>query len=167
MHVIAAKAVAFGEALQPEFKAYQEQVLANSRALGFNLKELGYELISGGTDNHLLLMDLRNKEITGKEAELVLDRVGITANKNSVPSDPQPATVTSGIRLGTPVVTTRGMREEDMARIANWMDQALQNRKDESRLEQLSLEIQDFAAGFPLFVPCPQGKLDMAGTAGN
>ncbi|MFP4392725.1 MAG: serine hydroxymethyltransferase [Desulfohalobiaceae bacterium] len=167
MHVIAAKAVAFGEALQPEFKAYQKQVLANSRALGFNLKELGYELISGGTDNHLLLMDLRNKEITGKEAELVLDRVGITANKNSVPSDPQPATVTSGIRLGTPVVTTRGMREEDMARIANWMDQALQNRKDESRLEQLSLEIQDFAAGFPLFVTCPQGKLDMAGTADN
>ncbi|MFO8033175.1 MAG: serine hydroxymethyltransferase [Desulfohalobiaceae bacterium] len=167
MHVIAAKAVSFAEALQPEFKAYQEQVLTNSRTLGSSLAELGYDLISGGTDNHLLLVDLRSKEITGKEAELVLDRVGITVNKNSVPFDPQSAMVTSGIRLGTPVVTTRGMQEGDMARIAGWMDQALQNRKDESRLEQLSLEIQDFAAGFPLFVPCPQGKVDLAGAAGN
>jgi glycine hydroxymethyltransferase len=167
MHVIAAKAVAFAEALQPEFKAYQEQVLKNSRALGFRLAELGYDLISGGTDNHLLLVDLRSKDITGKEAELVLDRVGITGNKNSVPYDPQPATVTSGIRLGTPVVTTRGMQEEEMARIANWMDQALQNRKDESRLEQLSQEIEDFAAGFPLFMPCPQHKANLVEATDN
>ncbi len=165
MHVIAAKAVAFGEALQAEFKAYQQQVLANSRALAASLKDLGYDLISGGTDNHLLLVDLRSKDITGKEAELVLDRVGITVNKNSVPSDPQPATVTSGIRLGTPVVSTRGMQEEDMARIAAWMDQALQKRKDESKLQQLSQEIQDFAAEFPLFVPCPQHKANLAKAA--
>ncbi len=167
MHVIAAKAVAFGEALRPEFKIYQEQILANSRALASSLSDMGYNLVSGGTDNHLLLLDLRNKSISGKEAELVLDRVGITVNKNSVPFDPQPASVTSGIRLGSPVVTTRGMLEEDMTRIAQWIDQALQSRKNETKLQQLSMQIQDFASKFPLFVYCASPKMDKAEAHGS
>ncbi len=167
MHVIAAKAVAFGEALMPEFKLYQEQIVANAKALASNLSLMGYELVSQGTDNHLLLLDLRNQKISGKEAELVLDQVGITVNKNSVPFDPKPASITSGIRLGTPVVSTRGMQEEDMARIADWIDQTLQNRNNETKLKQLSKKIQSFAAEFPLFVQCAPQKIDMAGATGN
>jgi len=122
MHVIAAKAVAFGEALQPSFRAYQKQVVQNARTLAAALVERGFQLVSGGTDNHLLLVDLHNKNVTGRDAELALDRVGITVNKNAVPFDDRPPTVTSGIRLGTPAVTTRGMDEADMQVIAEIID---------------------------------------------
>ncbi|MCF8029791.1 MAG: serine hydroxymethyltransferase [Desulfohalobiaceae bacterium] len=156
MHVIAAKAVAFGEALRPEFALYQKQVTANARALANNLLDLGYELVSGGTDNHLLLVDLRGKGVNGKEAEEVLDRIGITVNKNSVPFDTESAFVTSGIRMGTPVVTTRGMQEEDMARIAEWMDRAIRYRDNETELSKLTNHIEEFTSQFSLFMECPQ-----------
>jgi glycine hydroxymethyltransferase len=155
MHIIAAKAVGFGEALQPEFAKYQQQVVANARSLASNLVNLGFELISGGTDNHLLLVDLRSKGVTGKEAEEALDRVGITVNKNSVPFDRESPAVTSGIRLGTPLVTTRGMQVRDMDRIAQWMDRALQYKKNETELTRLAKEIETFAAEFPLFLYSP------------
>ncbi len=158
MHIIAAKAVAFGEALQPEFKTYQEHVVRNAQALAGHLSSLGYDLISGGTDNHLLLVDLRGKEVTGKEAESVLERVGITVNKNAVPFDTESAFVTSGMRLGTPVVTTRGMKEEHMERIAHWIDQAILNTDNEEKLSRLAREVESFCQEFPLFTPCPQER---------
>ena len=116
MHVIAAKAVAFKEALEPEFKEYQRQVVANAKALASAMLERGYDLVSGGTDNHLILVSLIRKGLTGKDAEAALDAAGITVNKNVVPFDPQKPVITSGIRIGTPAVTTRGMREPEMAR---------------------------------------------------
>ena len=118
MHVIAAKAVSFKEALEPSFKEYAAQIVSNAQALAKGLQEFGFELVSGGTDNHLMLVDLRNKNITGKEAETLLDAANITCNKNSIPNDPAKPTVTSGIRLGTAAVTTRGMKEADMRVIA-------------------------------------------------
>ncbi len=121
MHVIAAKAVSFKEALSPDFKAYQQQVVKNAKRLGEELIKRGFTLVSGGTDTHLLLIDLRNKNITGKDAEKLLDEVGVTVNKNTIPFDPQSPFVTSGIRIGTPAVTTRGMKEDDMAKIAEIM----------------------------------------------
>jgi glycine hydroxymethyltransferase len=118
MHVIAAKAVNFGEVLRDDFKTYQEQIIKNATALAEGLKDKGFNLVSDGTDNHLMLVDLQNMDITGKEAEKLLDEVGVTCNKNTVPFDPQSPFVTSGIRLGTPAVTSRGMKEEDMKTIA-------------------------------------------------
>jgi glycine hydroxymethyltransferase len=156
MHVIAAKAVAFGEALRPEFATYQRQVVANAKSLASSLADLGYKLVSGGTDNHLLLVDLREKNVSGKEAEDILDRVGITVNKNSVPRDQASPSVTSGMRLGTPLLTTRGMREEHMERIAQWMDRALQNKDNASELACLANEVKKFAAEFPLFLNSPK-----------
>ncbi len=132
MHVIAAKAIAFGEALAPAFKEYQEQVLKNARALAAALSGEGYRIVSGGTDNHLMLVDLRPKGITGKEAETVLDEVRITVNKNTIPFDPENPNVTSGIRVGTPAVTTRGMREADMATIARAINLTLAEKNDEA-----------------------------------
>ncbi|MCL2588810.1 MAG: serine hydroxymethyltransferase, partial [Oscillospiraceae bacterium] len=118
MHIIAAKAVGFGEALKPEFKAYQKQVLANSKALAQGLLDRGFDLVSGGTDNHLMLADLRKFDITGKEMQLRLDEVQITANRNTIPNDPQSPFVTSGVRLGTPAVTSRGFTEAEMDEVA-------------------------------------------------
>lgn len=155
MHVIAAKAVAFGEALRPEFAKYQNQVVANAKTLASSLADLGYDLISGGTDNHLLLVDLRGKNVSGKDAEETLDRVGITVNKNSVPLDQASPSVTSGMRLGTPLVTTRGMHGEHMERIALWMDRALQNKDNDTELARLAKEVEEFAAEFPLFLNSP------------
>ncbi len=129
MHVIAAKAVAFGEALRPEFKQYQQRVLDNAQALAKALTAEGFRIVSGGTDNHLMLVDLRPKNITGKEAETVLDEVNITLNKNTIPFDPESPNVTSGVRIGTPAVTTRGMNEEDMKIIASAIDLTL-SKKD-------------------------------------
>ncbi len=150
MHVIAAKAVAFKEALEPAFKEYQANIVANSKALAEALKEKGYRLVSGGTDNHLMLIDLRNKEITGKEAEITLDKAGITANKNAIPFDPQKPNITSGIRLGTPAVTTRGMGPEEMKQIANFIDKALNNKNDENKLAIIREEVREFCEAFPL-----------------
>jgi len=151
MHVIAAKAVAFGEALQPGFKQYQEQVVKNAGALAGFLKDAGFDLVSGGTDNHLMLIDLTKKDITGKDAEIALDKAGITVNKNGIPFDSKPPTVTSGIRIGTPALTTRGMVEEDMLAVAEAITAALENMDNESVLEEIRLEVEDFAREFPLY----------------
>jgi glycine hydroxymethyltransferase len=160
MHVIAAKAVAFGEALLPSFADYSARVVSNARALGNRLMELGYRLVSGGTDTHLLLVDLRSKGLTGKEAENVLDRAAITLNKNTVPGDPQSPFVTSGVRIGTPALTTRGMREAEMRRVADLIDQALAGRSDEAALRRVKDEVLDLAAQFPLYgLPLARARL--------
>lgn len=144
MHVIAAKAVAFGEALKPEFKAYQQQIINNAQALANGLVERGFNLVSGGTDNHLILLDLRNNGVTGKDAEKLLEDVGITVNKNAIPFDPEKPFVTSGIRIGTPAVTSRGMKEEDMAVIAEAIDLAINKKGDDAaqaKAKQLSASL--------------------------
>ena len=130
MHIIAAKAVAFGEALQDDFKGYQEQVLKNAKALAEGLNKNGFRLVSGGTDNHLILIDVRSKGLTGKKAEALLDEVGVATNKNTIPNDPESPFITSGVRIGTPAMTTRGMKEEDMMEIAEIMTLALDESND-------------------------------------
>ncbi len=151
MHVIAAKAVAFGEALRPEFKAYQEQIVKNAQALAKTLVDAGYSLVSGGTDNHLMLLDLTNKDITGKDAQIALDHASITTNKNTVPFETRSPFVTSGIRLGTPALTTRGMQEKDMVKVGQWIDAVLKNLNNETRILEISKEVNNFARDFPLF----------------
>jgi glycine hydroxymethyltransferase len=151
MHIIAAKAVAFGEALQPGFKQYQEQVVKNAGALAGYLKDAGFDLVSGGTDNHLMLVDLRSKKITGKDAQAALEKAGITVNKNGIPFDTTPPTITSGIRIGTPAMTTRGMVEEDMQAVAEAITAALENMGDDTVLDEIRLEVEDFAREFPLY----------------
>ncbi|MFV0421443.1 serine hydroxymethyltransferase [Oleidesulfovibrio sp.] len=151
MHVIAAKAVAFGEALRPEFAAYQKQVVANAAKLAETLTDAGFELVSGGTDNHLMLVDLTNKDITGKDAQNALDLAGITANKNTVPFEARSPFVTSGIRLGTPALTTRGMKEAEMVKVGGWIVDALGNIDNETRLAEISRDVEVFARKFPLF----------------
>ncbi len=154
-HVIAAKAVAFGEALKPAFREYAAQVVRNAVALGEALMERGYELVTGGTDTHLLLVDLRNKGLTGKVADSALGRAGIHVNKNAVPNDPQPPFVTSGIRIGTPALTTRGMRETEMRAIAGWMDAVLSRPDDEATVRAVAAEVRELAAAFPLYAEEP------------
>ena len=151
MHVIAAKAVSFGEALRPEFKTYQEQVVKNARVMAAGLVALGYDLVSGGTDNHLMLVDLTNKDVTGKDAQIALDAAGITANKNTVPFETRSPFVTSGIRLGTPALTTRGMTEKDMEKVVAWIDAAIKGKDNESALAQIKADVKGFARQFPLF----------------
>ena len=151
MHVIAAKAVAFGEALQPEFAGYARQVVANAKALGEALMERGYILVSGGTDNHLLLVDLRSKGLTGKLVEETLDRAGITVNKNTVPGDTASPFVTSGVRIGTPALTTRGMKELEMRRVAELIDRAVAGRADPAKLDQVKRDVLELAEQFPLY----------------
>ncbi|CAB4243251.1 Serine hydroxymethyltransferase [Methylacidimicrobium sp. AP8] len=150
MHVIAAKAVCLKEALQPEFQAYQNQVVRNARALAESLKRHGYRLVTGSTENHLLLIDLRPQGITGKEAQELLDRVGITVNKNAVPFDTLPPYQAGGIRLGTPAVTTRGMRENEMLDIGEWIHRALSHRHDAAALEKIREEVLSATREFPL-----------------
>lgn len=151
MHVIAAKAVAFGEALMPRFKTYQAQVIKNAQVLAEELQNAGFDLVSGGTDNHLLLVDLTSKNITGKDAEHALDAAGITVNKNTVPFETRSPFVTSGIRLGTPALTTRGLKEDDFRRVAAWINEAIMCANNETRLKELSVEVSRFARQFPLF----------------
>ena len=151
MHVIAAKAVAFGEALKPEFADYQKQIVANAKALADALMEHGWKLVSGGTDNHLMLMDLRGTGITGKAAEEALDSVGITVNKNTVPFDPEKPFITSGVRIGTPAVTTRGMKEPQMRVIASLIDGTLRHIGSSDALAQVSRQVDELVAGFPLY----------------
>jgi glycine hydroxymethyltransferase len=150
-HVIAAKAVALREALDPSFAVYGRQVVANARRLAGELATRGYHIVSGGTDNHLMLVDLRSKELTGKVAERTLDQAGITVNKNTVPGETQSPFVTSGIRIGTPAVTTRGMGEPEMVRIAELIDRALDSREDDAALAALRAEVREFASAFPLY----------------
>lgn len=151
MHVIAAKAVAFAEALRPEFKDYQQQVILNAQALAKELTDAGYQLVSGGTDNHLMLVDLTAQDITGKDAEIGLDKGGITVNKNTVPFETRSPFVTSGVRLGTPALTTRGMKTDDMRKVAKWIVAILQSLDNDTRLTQISGEVEKFAGKFPLF----------------
>lgn len=151
MHVIAAKAVAFGEALKPEFKTYQKQVRENARALAQALVDKGYQIISGGTDNHCMLIDLRNKNVTGKLAENALVKAHITANKNMVPFDDKSPFVTSGIRLGTPAITSRGLQTEHMQQLAQFIDQVVQDPENENHLEKIGQEVQQMMKTFPLF----------------
>ena len=151
MHVIAAKAVSFHEALAPSFKKYQKTVIENAQALAKELSEAGFNLVSGGTDNHLILIDLSNRGITGKEAELALDHAGITVNKNSVPFETKSPFVTSGIRLGTPAMTTRGMGSKEMRKIAAWVVEALEVRDNNTKLANISKRIEKFTSNFPLF----------------
>lgn len=150
MHTIAAKAIAFGEALQPEFRAYAQQVIRNAQALANALAERGYTILTGGTDNHIVLVDLRSKGITGREAEQGLEKAGITINKNLIPYDPQPPLVASGIRLGTPALTTRGMTESDMQQVAKWIDEALIHLSDEAYLTQIKAEVRAYLRAYPL-----------------
>ena len=150
MHVIAAKAVCFREALQPQFRDYQRQVVVNAKALAAGLAKHGYRIVSGGTDNHLMLVDLRPKELNGKEAQEVLDRAGITVNKNAIPFDTSSPFKPSGIRVGTPAVTTRGMREEEMLEIADLVAEALQNRNDNAALERVRGKVRNLTRRFPL-----------------
>ncbi len=151
MHVIAAKAVAFKEALSPSFKRYQQQVVANAKALAQGLMDRGYTIVSGGTDTHLMLVNLTNKGITGKEADAALDAAGIIVNKNAVPYDEKPPAIASGIRLGAPIVSTRGMKEPEMREIVDLIDRVLQHRQDQSVLEQVRQEAKALCNRFPIF----------------
>ena len=157
MHVIAAKAVAFKEALQPDFKEYSAQVISNAQAMARKLVDLGYHIVSGGTDTHLMLVDLRNKGLTGKQAEETLERAGITVNKNMVPFDEQSPFVTSGIRIGTPALTTRGMKESEMEEIAFLIDKVLSNIDNEKALKMVSAQVSDLCSRFPLYEALRQG----------
>lgn len=147
MHVIAGKAVCFKEALEPDFKTYQEQIIKNAQALANRLLELDFNLVSGGTDNHLILIDLRNKHITGKALETRLDDIGITVNKNAVPFDTEKPSITSGIRIGTPAVTTRGFKEDDMIEIANLIDMVVR----EENLEEVKSRVNALCEKYPLY----------------
>ncbi|MCX7879093.1 MAG: serine hydroxymethyltransferase [Ignavibacteria bacterium] len=151
MHVIAAKAVAFGECLTESFDKYIQQVLKNAKVLANELIVKGYNLVSGGTDNHLMLIDLRNKGVTGRQAENALDKAGITVNKNAVPFDTQPPLITSGIRIGTPAITTRGMKEDDMKIIAEFIDKVISNIDKEDVINSVKQEVFEFTSKFPLF----------------
>ncbi len=151
MNVIAAKAVAFHLALQTEFKAYQQQVIANARRMACILQEKGYRIVAGGTDNHLFVIDLRNKNITGREAEIALEKAGITVSRSCIPFDPAKPWITSGIRLGTPAITTRGMKAELMGTIVEFIDNALQNAQDDTRLTKIQQEVEKLCKQFPLF----------------
>lgn len=151
MHVIAAKAVAFKEALQPEFKEYQQQVIKNARVLAGELADRGFHVVSGGTDTHIVLLDVRSHKITGKESEIALESAGITANKNMVPFDDQSPFITSGIRLGTPAITTRGMKEPEMVQIADMIDTVLSNISDENVQNRTRKRVNELCDQFPLY----------------
>jgi glycine hydroxymethyltransferase len=151
MHVIAAKAVALKEALAPSFKKYQEQVLANAKALASGLQKRGFRIVSGGTDTHLMLVDVTSKGITGKEAEAALDEAGITVNKNAIPYDEKPPAIASGIRLGTPIVSTRGMREKEMDAIADAIDKVLSHPTDQAVRKQVRARVRTLCGKFPIF----------------
>ena len=151
MHVVAAKAVTFKEALSDEFKVYQQQVLDNAKALSDELVKKGFRIVSGGTDNHLMLVDLRSKNITGKEAQFLLDEIGITANRNTIPFEPLSPFVTSGIRLGTPALTTRGLKEEDIREVADIIADVIENREDSAVIETTKAKVQAICKKFPLY----------------
>lgn len=151
MHVIAAKAVAFKEALTPEFKTYAQQVVKNAKALATGLLAKGYQLVSGGTDNHLMLVDFSGTDMTGKVAEKTLEDAGITVNKNAVPFDTRSPFVTSGIRIGTPATTTRGLKEAEMLQVADWIDRALKNADNPAELSKIRSEVKALCQQFPLY----------------
>ena len=149
MHVIAGKAAAFGEALKPEFKSYQEQILKNAKAMSEKFLELGVNLVSGGTDNHLMLLDLSDKDITGKDLEKMLDEVNITVNKNAIPFDKQKPFVTSGVRIGTPSITSRGFKEEDCEKVAELITKIINEK--ESAFDYVRQEVKKLIEKYPLY----------------
>jgi glycine hydroxymethyltransferase len=151
MHVIAAKAVCLLEAMAPEFKIYGAQVVANAKALAAGMTKRGFRIVSGGTDNHLFLVDIHSRGLTGKEAQPTLDRAGITVNKNAIPFDPTPPMTAGGIRMGTPAVTTRGMNEADMDRIAGWVADVLGRMGDAAAPERVKGEVEEFTRAFPMY----------------
>ena len=151
MHVIGGKAVAFGEALEPEFKSYCENIIDNAQVLAESFLEKGYDLVSGGTDTHVLLIDLTSKGISGKKAESLLERAGITTNKNMVPFDRRSPMVTSGIRIGTPALTTRGMGHAEMRMITEWINAILSNPTEEKIIKKVSVEVRNLCSNFPLY----------------
>jgi len=151
MHIIAAKAVCFKEAMEPGFVEYQRQIVANAQRLARGLSGAGFRLVSGGTDNHLMLVDVFSKGLTGKVAEAALGKAGITVNKNAIPFDKNPPMVASGIRVGTPAVTTRGMKLKEMGRIADWMADALEHKGDDKVLRGIREDIRKFCKGYPLY----------------
>jgi len=151
MHTIAAKAVCLKEASQPDFRVYAEQVIANARELSKSLISEGFSIVSGGTDSHVMLVDMRPADINGKDAEAVLGKIGITCNKNTIPFDPESPFVGSGIRLGTPALTTRGMTEVEMKKVAHLISQSIQNREDDSKLNELHDEVKALSGSFPLY----------------
>ncbi len=151
MHVIAAKAVAFKEALAPAFKRYQEQVVANARAMAEVFQARGYKVVSGGTDNHLFLLDLIDKDITGKDADAALGRANITVNKNTVPNDPRSPFVTSGLRIGSPAATTRGFGEAEMRELTHWMCDVLDDLDNDTVIEEVRQKVLALCARFPVY----------------
>ena len=150
-HVIAAKAVAFKEALEPSFKTYSQQVIRNAQALAKGLMDQGYNLVTGGTDNHLMLLNLSDRELTGKDAEQALDLAGITVNKNTVPNEKRSPFVTSGVRIGSPALTTRGMKEGEMQIIAKWIAEVLSDHKNETRLRTIKAQVRELCLKFPIY----------------
>ncbi|HJN85032.1 MAG TPA: serine hydroxymethyltransferase, partial [Patescibacteria group bacterium] len=150
-NVITAKAIAFKEAMEPEFKEYAKQIKANAKVLELELESRGFKLMFGGTDNHLLLIDVTPKGVTGHEAETALDKAGITVNKNMIPDDPRKPLDPSGIRLGTPALTTRGMKEDEMRKIADWIDRAITARNDDGELSKIKTEVEELTMNFPLY----------------
>lgn len=151
MHIIAAKAICFGEALKPEFKVYQQKVLANAEVLANELQNQGLRIVSNGTQSHLMLVDLRAKEITGKDAETALGQANITVNKNAIPNDPQKPTITSGIRLGTPAITTRGFHENETKQVAKWIGDIIANPNDQDLINQIGNQVSELCAQFPVY----------------
>jgi glycine hydroxymethyltransferase len=167
MHIIAAKAVCLREASEPSFREYAKQIVANAKRLAAEITNAGFRIVSGGTDNHLFLIDLYSRGITGKDAQPALDRAGITVNKNSIPFDPTPPMTGGGIRLGTPAVTTRGMIEPDMARIASWIAESLTHLGDAAREQRIRCEVAEFASQFPLYTRRWDIAPSLAGTRGT
>jgi glycine hydroxymethyltransferase len=157
MHIIMAKAVAFGEALEDSFTDYVKQIIKNAKCLSNELTKFGYNIVSGGTDNHLMLVDLTNKELSGKKAEVALGHAGITVNKNMIPFDTKSPFVTSGIRIGTPAMTTRGMKENEMKLIASFIDRGIKNFENEQELAKIKNEVAELCSKFPLY---PQLKIN-------
>lgn len=151
MHVIAAKAVAFKEALEPSFKVYQQQVIINARLLAASLTSAGFKIVSGGTDNHLFMVDLIGETITGKEAEEALERAHMTLNKNMVPNDPRSPFITSGLRIGTPAVTTRGLKETEIKQLAKWIERVLKDISNETVIDKVKMEVLEMCAQFPVY----------------
>ena len=151
MNVIAAKAVAFHEAEQPEFRDYQKQIIINAQELAQHLQNLDYQIVAGGTDNHLFILDLRNKEISGRKAEVALQKAGITVSRSCIPFDTAKPWITSGVRLGTPAVTTRGMKEKEMALIAQFIDRALQYHDNNDELQAIRQKVEALCKNFPIY----------------
>lgn len=149
-HIQAAKAVAFGEALKPEFKEYAKQIMANAKTLAEEFIKMGYRIISGGTDNHLMVVDMTSKGLDGKEAEDVLNKIGISVSRSTIPNDPNPPMKPSGVRFGTPAITTRGMKQEEIKQIAKWINEALENKNEEKVLDRIKKEVKDTCLSFPI-----------------